>query len=301
MPLLPVDLAADGSARPDQVARLHASLAGVPDAAPVVIMLHGFRFSPNDPDCTPHRHILGRGDREAGDAVGRGLSWPQRLGLAGDDPARGLGIALGWEARGTLWSAWSSAACAGAGLARLVDDLAQAHPGRRFDVIAHSLGARVALTALRQAGSGAFRRLILLAAAEFGSAALAAADSPSGRRAGIVNVTGRENAVFDLGLELALAAGFGRSLGRGLPRPRGNWTDLALDDPALLARLRRMGHPVAPSGRRICHWSCYMRPGAFGLYRALIEGLAPPALPVPAPVGGRGRAGRDPAAEALPA
>ena len=50
-----------------------------------------------------------------------------------------------------------------ADLAARVEDL---DPGRGVEVIAHTRGARVALTALPHAAPGIFRRLILLAAAE---------------------------------------------------------------------------------------------------------------------------------------
>ncbi len=153
--------------------RLCSALDALPEGAPVVALVHGYSFSPGlGPDC-PHRHILAL-DPDVADA--KAISWPRHLGL---DGRRGLAIAFGWHARGNLWQAHANAARAGAALAELAGILRA--QGRCLDVVAHSLGARVALAALHEAGAGDLRHLILLAGAEARGLALAALDSPAGR------------------------------------------------------------------------------------------------------------------------
>ena len=66
-------------------------------AAPVVVMIHGYRYSPACPSSDSHRHILALApDGRHWGAV----SWPRRLDLGG---GKGLGPARGWEARGSIW------------------------------------------------------------------------------------------------------------------------------------------------------------------------------------------------------
>ena len=47
----------------------------LPAGAPVLVMLHGYRYSPAHPAYDPHRHIL---SPQAGPG---GISWPQQLGF----------------------------------------------------------------------------------------------------------------------------------------------------------------------------------------------------------------------------
>ena len=88
----------------------------LPAGAPVLVMLHGYRYSPAHPAHDPHRHIL---SPQAGPG---GISWPQQLGFQGD-PSEGLALACGWEARGRLRHAYDRAAGAGADLGADIDFL----------------------------------------------------------------------------------------------------------------------------------------------------------------------------------
>jgi pimeloyl-ACP methyl ester carboxylesterase len=254
--------------------------AALPPGAPVAVMIHGYRYSPATRRASPHASLY------APEPAGRGaVSWPAALGLVGDG---GLALGLGWAARGTLHGAYLRAGSAGEALARFLPALRAAAPGARITLVGHSLGARVALAALRRVRPGDVDAAILLAPAEFASVALAAADSPAGRAARILSVTSRENALFDRGLAFLLAGSFAPTLRSGLPEPRAHWTDLHLHDAGILATLAALGHPVAPPVRRVCHWSAYTRPGVLPLYRALIDGTLPPerlaaALPQRAP------------------
>lgn len=243
---------------------------------PVVVMIHGYKFVPGHPVRCPHRHILGL---EARRDCWKAVSWPRALGFAGENPEEGLGLAFGWHARGTLWEAWRRAEAAGRALAQVVEVLNAAAPDRPVHVVAHSLGARVALVAMARAAEAAFGRVVLLAGAEFAGAAEVALAAPGGRAAELVNVTSRENLLFDLMVEALLAPPRPGdvTLGRGLaPGPRR--VTLRLDDARTLAALAGRGFRVAPPARRICHWSAYLRPGALDLYRALLR--APERMPL---------------------
>lgn len=248
--------------QPDGAA-LKAALGSLPPGAPIVIMAHGFRYSPSAPAQNPHRHILSLDpDRRSWGAI----SWPRRLGFGGD---QGLAIAYGWESRCSIWQAHARAAVAGRRLAALIGLLRQIDPDRPLHIIAHSLGARVALTALAQVEAGTVGRVLLIAAAAHLSEARAAMASPGGRTAEVINVLARENRLFDL-LLLAVLPYCGRTLGRGHVDARG-WLDLPIDRGASLAGLHALGWRIAPSRVAICHWSGYLRPGVWSLYRALLQ------------------------------
>lgn len=264
------DLCQDGLTI-DRVA-LGAALARLPAGAPVVALIHGYSFQPDLPGQCPHHHILSlRPDIRDG----KSISWPRHLGLNGTG---GLAIACGWAARGSLWAAHRRAPSVGAALTQLAEMLRALAPDRQLDVVAHSLGARVVLAALEQAEPGDFRRIILLAGAESRDQALRAMASPAGKVAQVINVTTRENDIFDAGFEWLIHFGRQKSVGQGLPaahRPP-NWRDLWLDHRQVLTGLDRLGYALPPPPRRICHWSPYLRPGIFALYRGLLTGAMSP-------------------------
>lgn len=267
MALLPVNM---GQNLP--TGRLAAALAALPPGAPVVVMIHGYRFCPDSDAHSPHRHILSDRPRPG---CWKAVSWPRHLGLTGD---RGLAIAYGWPARGSIWAALRRAQAAAADLARLIARIRALDPARPVHLVGHSLGARVGLLALRDLAPGDVQRAILIAAALFRRETRALLDaSPAARTAQIINVTGRENLAFDLALRLAAPLA-GPTLGRGLEAP--NWLDLPLDRSGTLAALRDLGHRIAAPKAPICHWSGYLRPGVFGLYRALLHRPAETPLPV---------------------
>ncbi len=249
--------------------RLQRKLALLPSDAPVVVMIHGWRYAPGFARDCPHGSILSL-DPPSRDR--RAVSWPRHLGL---DGRTALGIALGWNAKCDPWRAHLRAARCGPALAEIAR-IVHSVSGRPVQVIAHSMGARVALAALHHLPPGHIDRMILLAAAETRGTALTACQTPAGRAVEVINVTTRENDLFDaffewgvhLGLRTSIGQGLGLSLGRGLP----NWHDLWIDQPATLAALSALGHPLADPPRRICHWSPYLRPGTIALYRALIDG-----------------------------
>lgn len=271
MPLLRISCDDDGP-------RLHGTAALIPalrhglaaDPGPVTVMIHGYRYQPGHLLNCPHRTLLAARPELR---LPRVRAWPRHLGLRGQ-PGEGLGLAFGWLARGTIWQAHARAAHAGRGLADLVSMIHRLDPARPVNVVAHSLGARVALRAL--ALDAPLNRVILLAGAEFTDTAKAALSTTAGRRAQVLNVTSRENDLFDFVMErLVRAPRVGdRMLGHGcLSLP--NVATLQLDHPETLHRLRRAGYPIASPERRVCHWSPYLRPGVFPLYRAMLSGTLP--------------------------
>jgi hypothetical protein len=248
--------------------RLARKLAALPPQAPVVVMIHGWRYAPGFAGDCPHGSILSLDPPEDDP---RAVSWPRHLGL---DGKAGLGIALGWNAKCDPWRAHLRAGWTGAALAEIVR-LVDALSGRPVQIIAHSMGARVALSALPLITSGRVSRMILLAAAETRGRALAALDTPAGRGVEVINVTTRENDIFDACFEWGIHLGLRTSIGQGLRRGGPGWHDLWIDQPHALRALAALGHPLADPPQRICHWSPYLRPGTIALYRALIEGHLP--------------------------
>ncbi len=162
---------------------------------------------------------------------------------------------------------------AGRSLAVLIASIHRIAPERCIDLVAHSLGARVALSALPHLDR-APGRIILMGAAEYASAANEALGAT--RRDAmpeIYNITARGNDFYDAMFEtFAPAGGRGdRAIGCGLPDAPPGWLDLQLDAPHVARRLGRRGVTLGPPQRRPCHWSFYTRAGAFCLYRAILD------------------------------
>lgn len=260
----------------------HALAAG---PGPVTVLLHGYRYRPEQ-DC-PHEQIFSLTPKTN---LSRVISWPHHLGYAQDRPALGVLICFGWDAQGTVQSAYGRAAKAGRALAALVDMVRNAAPNRDVNVLSHSMGARVALQALHDLPLGAMNKLILMAAAEYKEPLRAALDTPAGHHAQVLHVTSRENDLYDFLLERFVSSAHPKDIAVGqaqlnLPNLRTLW----LDHAGTLRQLHGLGFRIPPPRRRICHWSPYLRPGVFALYRALLSGelsiaQLDAALPVVEPV-----------------
>lgn len=255
-------------------AQLARQLERLPIGAPVVVMIHGYRFSPGHARHDPHRLIL---SLDPDQSRRRSLSWPRALGFGGAHPGEGIALAFGWEARGSLGGAYRRAGKAGIALARILSGVAE-KTGRPVALIGHSLGGRVALQAMARAEAGTVGRVILLTGAEFRCAAARAMDSPAGRGAEIINITSRENDLFDFGVEIWLGHGRRKTLGFGLDQPLSNWIDIQIDNAATIRALAGMGFPVAHDPLRLSHWTPYLRGGLFDFYRTALKD--PWALPL---------------------
>ncbi len=245
---------------------LAQSLSALPATAPVVIMVHGYRFAPGIARHCPHRHILAL-DPDPADHTA--ISWPRHLGLSG---AGGIAVGFGWQSRGILRRVHQRATAAGQSLAALIAAIPASH---EVHVIAHSLGARVALASLPHLPAGRVGRMVLLAGAETRGPARAAMNTPAGATAQVFNITTRENDLFDVLLEWLAMGGCDTAIGEGLGQPLSNWLDLQIDQTATTEALARLGHRLPAARSRISHWSPYMRPGLLPMYRALLTGELP--------------------------
>jgi len=245
---------------------LRDAIAALPLAGAVTVMVHGYRFDPDDPQRSPHNHILALRPRPG---CWKAISWPRHLHL--DRPDR-LGIAFGWPATGRLGPVAARAFRVGEGLAVLLGEIAKARPDLHVCLIAHSLGARVALRALQLAPTHGVHHMILLSGAEYRGHARTALASPAGRGAHVINVRSTENLPFDLAFRASVVAPNLTSLplSAGLADAP-NWTDLSLHCGHTRAALNRLGHRIPAPATRFCHWSGYLRPGLFPLYRRLLD------------------------------
>ncbi|CUH76235.1 alpha/beta hydrolase [Tropicibacter naphthalenivorans] len=268
MPMLRITATLEGAQLHGASAALRPVLrhALAVDPGPVTVMIHGYKYLPGHPLHCPHETIQSRLPKRQHRRV---VSWPRHLGLRGQR-GEGLGISFGWGARGSLWAAHGAAWQAGAVLADLLEVIAQLAPGRPVHLVAHSMGARVALRAISL--SPHVQTAILMSGAEF---CATARGSLQGKLTQVLNVTSRENDLFDYGIERLLPAPVpgDRTLGHGLSLP--NLVTLQLDDDRSLHALRTLGFPIKAPEKRICHWSPYLRPGVFPLYRAVLAGRLP--------------------------
>lgn len=286
------DIAEHGAKR----ALAHA-LHGASSAAPVLFMIHGYRYDPNDaagdPRRDPHRVVLRPAHRRT--RAAQPLSWPEALGF--DEPPerrgaeQGLAIGVGWSSlppagrrgsgagRALSW-AYGAAAQTAESVASILRFAAATRSDLRFDLFAHSLGARVAFLALRIAASegwsGRIGRILALGAAEYQDMALRAARCcrPGGPE--VINFTSRANDPYDALLQLlgprAALARNARPLGAGgLGRRAPGWIDIQLDHPAMQGWLARQGVAVAGAGRFCRHDAFYARSGIAALHRRLLD------------------------------
>lgn len=262
MPLLRINASADGitlHGSPQPAARRLCAMAARP--GPAIIMVHGFKYAPGSSLHCPHRKIFGRGPH----------SWPRHLGFEGSSPDEGLAIAFGWQARGSLKSMHQRAADLGESIAVIVALLRAHSPARPIHIIAHSLGSEAALNALAHLPQGAVDRIVLLTGASFAGSAATLLNTPAGRAAEVLNVTSRENDLFDAAFErLVPAAQSGdRAIGQGIAAP--NVANIQLDCHGAIAGLSQMGFDVGTASKRVCHWSAYKRPGIMQFYNSFLR------------------------------
>lgn len=276
VPLLPINAEGDtpknAATHEPWEAAIDRQVASLPPGAPIVVMIHGYKHSPRRPKNSPHEHLLALRPRRGG----RSTSWPKHLGFGRGTADEGLAIAFGWHARGLIWQAYREADAAGRALGAVISRLSLRY-GRSVHILCHSLGARVALRALHDVPVGSVGRIVMLAGAEFTARATAAVSTPAGRSVEFLNVTSGENALFDGMFEWLLQAPWaqGRALGHGLSDASARWVDLAIDDPGTCAHLSQLGFRIRPRQQTVCHWSGYLRPGLFALYRAVLTQASP--------------------------
>lgn len=250
----------------------------LPRDAPVVIMVHGYKYSPFAPETDPHAQVFALRPRSNCWKV---RSWPRGLGFRGAGGDEGLCIGFGWHAtaprlaRG-LAEVDARVGAAAEGLGKLIALIGAVAPARPVDLFAHSLGGRVALAALARHRSPVCGRAILMGAADYRSGASAALANPAAREVEFYNILSGENGLYDLFFRCLVPPGHpgDRVLGRGLPGAPRRWIDLPIDDGPTLGTLARLGVRLSPRRRASCHWSFYLRPGIFRLYRAILRDRA---------------------------
>ncbi|MDP2519211.1 alpha/beta hydrolase [Shimia thalassica] len=235
---------------------------------PVVVMVHGYSFLPHDRIHCPHRHIFSGADHLANP---KALSWPKNLGFGTGSPDEGLAIAFGWHARGTLWAARETSISAARALARVIEMVRDQAPEKPVHIVAHSLGAHLALTALTFLQAHDLSRILVLNGATHQSHAHQALSTEAGKTCELFNIVSQENAVYDFLFESCVPAStrMDRSLGRGFTAA--NALTTRLDHIPVLEALNHQGYPIARPKHWYCHWSTYLRPGVFPFYQALLR------------------------------
>lgn len=228
---------------------------------PAVIMVHGYKYAPGTEDHCPHRKLFGKTEH----------SWPAALGFEGAHPAEGLGIAFGWFARGSLRTVHQRASQLGAQLAAVIQMLKAHSPQRPIHIIAHSMGSEAALSALAHLPAGAVDRMVLLTGATYAGRAKSLLATPAGRTVRVLNVTSRENDLFDAAFERLVKADTPGdcTIGQGIEAQ--NAVTVQLDCPKTITRLQQIGLPISPPNKRICHWSAYKRPGVMRMYSRFLR------------------------------
>ena len=131
------------------------------------------------------------------------------------------------------------------------------------------MGARVCLQALALAPAASVDRVILMTGAAMREEARSALASAAGQDAEVINVTSRENDLFDALVE-ALVGFRDLSIGSGLGVEDRRWLDLQIDAAGTRRALAALGFPIAGADTVVNHWSAFTRPGLLHFYRAML-------------------------------
>jgi hypothetical protein len=239
-------------------------------------MVHGFRYHSASvdtdnahrstfphwrTDIIPERHAIG-------------YAWWSCPGGTFSPLRHGISIADAWRHGrwNTYGRAWDLAAAAGEMLARALAGL----PGPAIDMLAHSLGSRVVLAALRANPDLPVRQVVLLNGAELARTALATALIRKDVQ--FINAVVETDDVLRLFGSMFepdhLYARCAGQVGLGKEAPA-NWRDLHLDDPAFQAWAAKQGWDDVrgDNPRRILdHWYTHKHPGNWPLIRAALDG-----------------------------
>ncbi len=141
---------------------------------------------------------------------------------------RWLGYAAGLQALPDMKAPYDKAGLESDGLAYLISNLRQISPDSPVDVVAHRLGARVALMAVHKTRSKMWRRLLLSNAFEFSALALLSLDCPMGAHLQCYNIVTKSrnltSFIFDrFGPKLGPAD---RAICYGYQFAHSNWSEI---------------------------------------------------------------------------
>lgn len=253
-----------------------------------VVMVHGFGYDPSDDageEDDPYQRVFGR----PGETLGDGESWLPIVGETDDDGGdlADIAVGFGWTSRAELtdfadagwngsyqYAALDLTVEASLTLALLIRTLHDA--GLTVDVLAHSMGTRTTVQALRRlggAGAGnAVRRAVLMAGSEF---SLDTRDAMKAVTTDVYNFVIEDDFVLNWGAEEAchpfrrVNAIESRVIGAGGMASSADWLDLQLD-----RRLRERrsefdawfhdrGYELSPEPTkgRGQHWAHYLHDG----------------------------------------
>lgn len=269
MPILRVNAGPDGLVLNGSPACARTAIAGAATGAgPVMVLIHGFKYDPENTARTPHTSIFGT---PAHPVRARKAHWLRPLGFGTGNMDEGLAIAFAWRARVNLWRAERAAHVAGRHLAEVIALIHRRAPLRPIHVISHSMGSEVIFEALKGLPAGAIARVITLSGASYASRAVAAMQTPAGRAAELFNITSRENDVFDFIYERLMAPPLRGDWAMGLGVDLPNVVNVQLDCARSLAALTAFGAHIALPRGRMSHWSSYTRPGVLRFYARVLR------------------------------
>ena len=156
---------------------------------------------------------------------------------------RWLGYATGLCALPDMQAPYDKAGLEANGLACLIDQLRITSPDSPVDVVAHRLGARVAIMAVKTARSKMWRRLLLSNALEYSARTLAALDCPMGAHLACYNIVAANHSLTPF-----LFDRFGpkpgpadRAICYGYKFPHSNWVEVPEHSAEAVALMLEMG------------------------------------------------------------
>ncbi len=264
--------------------QLSHALARIAPDAPIVIMIHGYRYHPGFSQFNPHDLLFSRSPIRACHKV---TSWPQGLGFEPMTREDGLAIGFGWEGLpsrkitpkprlSSFAHVYKQAHRAGGHLARLLTWIDELAPGRKVDILAHSLGARVTFGGLMRSCSANVERVVLMGGAEYASVIdqyFRHVDHHPNLE--VFCVKNRQNGFVDFLFESFAPRSHPKDfvIGRGYEGPQHRWLNLAIDDKNVLAALADRGIGIGARSNRMVvdHWGFYNRAGIMRFYQNLFR------------------------------
>ena len=240
----------------------------LPRADKIVVMVNGFDYDPTEKgDDNPHRTLFEDWSRRvsAEDEEWRcfGFGWYS----AELEPQSWLGSLIRGHWNPYRWG-WELSEKAGGILAGVIHSHLRVEPQSEICIIAHSMGARVALCALGQLETGCVRRTLLLNGSEYSQTARRIARYTE---CSVLNVVVEADDVLGkLGRVFAPEAFIEAVVGQaGLLDPPDNWLDIRLDDEATRDRAKESGYADLQGDNpdRIAdHWYSYTHDPNWGLF-----------------------------------